>query len=151
MIKCICYQFKNYSETERKIALRGLALLETFLNSEECKQGILTANFSSTNGMKNADIYKLLMSGADMYDKREDGIINFSFTMYYRWWSKVVGYVTSGDRTIYTNRKFFSTAENFASNALHEYMHLIGFSHRSANEITSIPYKMNQLFEEWAR
>jgi hypothetical protein len=79
-----------------------------------------------------------------------DCTINLSFTMYYSWWSRVIGWVTHGKRMINTNRKYFYYPVDFAANAIHEYMHMTGFDHRNASDSGSVPYKVGTLFQVWA-
>jgi hypothetical protein len=144
--------FYNYSVKETEIAKKALAKLETCLNSDLFYELFMNATFTWTNGRTKEQIWSRLMSGADDLDERKDCIVNLEYKMYYRWWSRVVGYVSSG-RTIFTNRKYFPTStanmDDFASNSLHEYCHLIGLTERSARDSGCVPYKMNALYAIW--
>ena len=144
-----CDLFKNFSVSELKIAKQGLEYLNEALNSESFQQMILQTKFMGTLDFPTTILEKLL-SGADRYDPIKDSTLNLQFVMYNgHWWSKVIGYVLDNNRTVYTNRRYFYSPVNFASNALHEYMHLLNYSHRSATDFGSVPYKINSLFEQW--
>lgn len=149
MLVIKCDTFKNFTQKEMLIAKQGLAILEQCLNSLDFREMFFNAQFTYTNGKTKVEIWDMLMSGADMIDKRDDGVMNLAFEMYYSWWSRVVGWVTPGKRTVHVNRKYFGQAVDFASNALHEYAHLVGLDHRSARDYGSVPYKLNALFELW--
>lgn len=151
MITIKCNLFKNFTLREMEIAKTGLKLLNDALNDKQFHEMVLATRFVGTKDSSVVILEKLL-SGADHLDPRKDNIMNVQFVMYYNWFSRAIGYVLDGDRTIYVNRKYFggsNGAVNFASNCLHEYLHLIGYSHSSARDFGSPPYKMNSLFEEW--
>lgn len=148
-----CDLFQGYTVDEITTARKAIDLLNEAINSEKFHNMVIYSQFSGTSDSPLIILDRLL-SGADRYDPRVDYVINLRLVMYSRWWSRVVGYVIDGDRTIYTNRKFFPRNEwnavYFASNLLHEYTHLVGYSHRNAKDHTSVPYMMNSIFENWA-
>lgn len=149
MLVIKCDKFENFSKQDIVIARQGLKALETCLNDSEFKSIVERTSFSEMNGMSKDQMFKLLLSGADMMDKREDGILDLAFSMYYSRFSRVIGWVTSGTRMIHVNKKYFGQPKDFASNAFHEYMHMLGFGHKSATDYGSVPYKMNELFSVW--
>jgi hypothetical protein len=148
MITIKCNLFKNFSVNELKIAKIGLGYLNEALNDVAFHQSVSNAKFYGTDDSSAAILDKLL-SGADSLDPTIDNVLNVQFVMYYNWFSRAIGYVLDNDRTIYCNRKYYGNPVNFASNCLHEYMHLIGYSHKSARDFGSVPYRMNSLFEGW--
>lgn len=144
-----CDLFKNFTVNELATARQGLAYLNEALNDEKFQTTILQTKFIGTLDFSTTILEKLL-SGADRFDPKKDATLNLQFVMYNgRWWSRVIGYVLDNDRTVYTNRRYFYSPVNFASNALHEYMHLLSYTHRSATDFGSVPYKINSLFEAW--
>jgi hypothetical protein len=148
MVTIKCTLFKNFSVREVQIAKIGLAYLNECLNDPQFQQTVLQAKFMGTKDL-NVTILEKLLSGADRYDEKMDATIDLQFVMYSRWWSRVIGYVLDGNRTIYTNRKYFGDPIDFGSNALHEYMHLLNYDHSNAHDFGSVPYKINNLFEAW--
>jgi hypothetical protein len=141
-------EFNGFNTREKEIAKQGLIILENALNDQTFHDLILGATFTSTT-KTNKEILNRLLSGSDDMDARLDGIINLNFSMYYRWLSKVIGWVSPGERMIHVNRKYFGDPIDFASNALHEYAHMIGFDHKNARDFGSVPYKLNSLFTIW--
>ena len=92
------------------------------------------------------------MSGADRHDETEDNVINLYVDDYYTV-KKVVGYTLLSSKYIRVNTKYFDTNSNkrVGSNLLHEYGHLVGFSHdfrRTARRPFSICYQLNKAYEE---
>ncbi len=143
-----CTLFKNFTVREVGIAQEGLRRLDLAINDPQFQQSIRESKFNGTKDTGEIVLARIL-SGADTLDEKKDYKIDLECVMYYSWWSKVVGYVTSGKRQINTNRKFFGNPNNFASNVIHEYTHLCGYGHQSARDYGSVPYKINSLFELW--
>src|SRR5690606_23212813 len=75
------------------------------------------------------------------------GVLDISVMMYYKSWSKVVGYTFEGGLTVWVNHKFFGSPKNTASNLLHEASHQLGYFHNGAWAKT-VPYTMNRIVEE---
>lgn len=148
MITIKCALFKNFTVKELQIAKIGLGYLNEALNDIEFCQAVGSTKFYGTTDPSIVILDKLL-SGADRLDPTKDNVINVQFVMYYNWFSRVIGYVLDNDRTIYCNRKYYGNPVTFASNCLHEYLHLVGYSHSSARDFGSVPYRMNSLFEAW--
>lgn len=141
----------NFTENQKAIAQKGLWILETALAQESFHQKVIKAYFDpdDTEGLTNEQIWARLESGADDMDETVDHVINLNFRLYYSWWSRVVGYVYPGVRMIHVNKKYFGNPVRFASNAIHEYCHMMGFHHKSATDYDSVPYEFNALFEAW--
>lgn len=105
------------------------------------------ANLTETKGYTYERFKKEYLSG-DCKFTDADNSTDLQLVMYYKRWSKVVGYVLGDSNTIYINRKYFINPLNIASNLNHEALHLMGFSHYG-NKSTSIPYKIgNDIFEK---
>ncbi|MGV8130669.1 MAG: hypothetical protein ACP5N7_01040 [Candidatus Pacearchaeota archaeon] len=157
MLTIKCELFRNFTVNEITVAKKGFEILNSCLNSDSFRVLVEKTKFVGTKDTGKIILDKLL-SGADSKDPIRDYQMNIKLVMYYRWWSKVVGYVLDDDNTIYINRKYFDSsmdgnigAVNFSSNILHEYMHLMGYSHKSSTDYGSVPYKMNSLYEQWCR
>lgn len=151
MVVVKCDLFRNFTVNEISTAKCGMFYLQEALNDPDFHAAILQTRFVGTKDT-SVTILEKLLSGADRYDSTKDNTLNFQLVMYSKWWSRVIGYVLDGDRTVYINRKYYGGtggAMNMASNLLHEYMHLLSYSHSSARDFGSVPYKVNTLFESW--
>lgn len=125
-------------------------IIEVVVNSIIYRELFLVAKFTETNGKTNQEIFNELLSG-DCQFTDADGTIDLKLVMYYKRYSSVVGYFDGTPFSIFINRKFFSTPLSIASNLLHEYLHIIGYSHYGAFE-TSVPYLAgNTIFEKAAK
>lgn len=140
--------------TPEEIEKHEKAVEEAFivLNSQRFKNKFLETKLSSTEGLTNLQIYEKLMSGYDEFNKEVDRDIDVSVEMYYKN-NKVVGYTYPTTHKTFLNRKFFKSFDtaDVACNLVHEYLHKVGFDHKSAKEHTSVPYAIGYLVEECIR
>lgn len=128
--------------SERQNIIEGVAILNKILASDLFKQKVLKAQFTETNGLPNAAIYKLFCSKIQKVD-----VNVFLGSKYQNHISKTIGYETEPG-VVNVNRFFVSTPLEFADNIIHEVMgHSFGFSHFQ-DKSTSVPYVLNTIFEE---
>jgi hypothetical protein len=125
---------------EYKMIAEAVELANKVLSSQEFKDEVLKTRFTSTEGMTNADIFKKMT---------EQAIVNVtmfygSYMQNFVW--KTQGY-EQGDGVVYANRYFITKAHEMASLIIHEVSHQKGFHHVHAGEYTSVPYRMNEIFE----
>jgi len=120
------------------------------MNSEAFKTAVLQLSFIERNGLSNQQIYDLIMSGNDTQEG-PDREVDLELRFYYRWWSKVIGYVLPNGEQ-YLNGKFLDrmSAANVAGNLGHEYCHKLGFIDPNRDREQSVPYKVGYLIEELA-
>lgn len=147
--KIVCSTFKNFKAKEIETAQKGLRWLEEWLNTD-FKNEVLKETFTGSK-LTSEQVASRIISGSDDMNERVDYEINVAFSMYYRWWSHVVGFFNFGVRMINCNRKYFNFASEFGANAIHEYTHMAGFSHSSASEFASVPYKIGNMFLFWCK
>lgn len=145
MIKVKILKTSGFSKADLAKIDAAVCLLDTILNTKMFRDEFLKEKMTETNGKTNAEILDHLLSG-DCQFTDADGMIDLKLVMYYKRWSKVVGYFDGTPFTIFINRKFFSSHIDIASNLLHEYFHLMGYSHYERFE-TSVPYTANRVFE----
>lgn len=128
----------GFSEAGKKKLIEAQGILNEVLDSEIFCQKVLAAKFTQTK-LSNPEILMLM---------RADKLVRVS--RYYKWWSRVVGYVSGAKDRINVNGKFFdsNTAVEAASNLLHEYAHIQGFSHYQKPWTYTVPYQMNRILEE---
>jgi hypothetical protein len=150
----------GFNSTAMTRVTKAFKLIEQVVNSEEFKERILNFKntkgvraFASNNGMTNEQIYETFMAGRETLLQDTPGEMNFYLRVYNAWWSRVIGYTSADTNTISMNWKFHKnyTAANMTGNLVHEWVHKIGFDHRSAGEHDSAPYAIGYIVEEMAR
>lgn len=131
--------------------------LEHVLNSEEFKEAVINFKnkkgeraFASNDGKSNEEIYQLIMEGRETLQQNSPGEMNLYLKLYTNWFSRVIGYTTPSVNTINMNWKYFRyyTPGDVAGNLMHEWLHKLGFDHRSASEHDSVPYAVGYLVED---
>jgi hypothetical protein len=137
----------------------AFAVLEVVMNSEEFKERVLNFKntqderaFASNKGLTNEEIYELIMEGREDLQPDTSGEMNFFLKLYNKPWSRVVGYTTPDTNLININWKFFKNfgPHQVAGNLAHEWLHKMGYGHRSAREHDSVPYAIGNLVRELA-
>jgi hypothetical protein len=150
-------QIRGFDTESLKKLQASLALLEKVVNSEEFKNRIINFKnnkgqraFASNNGKTNEQIYEIFMDGKEILQPNTPGEMNFWLSLYYRRFSRVVGYTSPSTNVISINWKYFRYYEihEVAGNLGHEWVHKIGFDHRSASEHDSAPYAIGYIIEE---
>ena len=142
----------GFTEEEKALYRRAVQKAEAALNSKKFYTEFMKSKFTSTKGLSNQEIFDMLMSGIDMFNKAEDHDIDVFITMYYAN-TRVVGYTNPSTCKTWVNRKFFSEYDeaDISCNLIHEYLHKVGFDHKSAKELTSVPYAVGYLLERVIR
>lgn len=156
-------QVTGYSATERAKLNQATDLLAKVLNSQEFKDGVLSATFQGKPGFASdtrspQEIYDVIRRGQENYDATDDGEVDLNLNLRDLGWFKrhVVGYGTEGGDTITTNRRFFSsfTPAEMAGHLAHEWLHKAGFEHdfnATARRPDSVPYELGNLIEKLAK
>lgn len=136
---------RGFSANDKLKLTKAQAILDQVLPSKSFQSKVLAAQFKETNGLSNQEIYAKLM---------EDYTVRVVKISTWKWWSRVVAYVTGkGSTTVYYYAKFFNPnpAYEVASTLTHETAHLKGFSHRIKPWGASVPYMMNTIIEACAK
>lgn len=147
------YQLHNLTggtKRTKELYRRGLEKALEVMNGDEFKEAVHNYEWRDSNGIlrknfklnKNelgehsrGELYNLLMSGWDKFDKSRDGDIDVDATIYYKRWSGVKGYTYGNTRKTWSNTKFWTGPSEqeiiagIAANIIHEYMHNMGFGH----------------------
>ena len=133
---------------------KAFEVLEEVVNSEEFKSRVLNfknvqglREFASNKGLTNEQIYAIFMEGRETLQPNTPNEMNFYLSLYYKSWSKVIGYTSPDINTININWKFFRNylPNEVAGNLAHEWTHKIGFDHKSAAEHDSAPYAIGYI------
>lgn len=145
-IKFEIHELNSFTELEKEKFHKTIIKTEEVLNSEKFKQELLNLKLEQTNGKTNEEIYNEIMSGADNFNKEVDKDIDVYLTMYYSF-KNTVGYTYPSTWWTWINRKFFSSFDegDIAGNVVHEYMHNLGYDHKTAKDHNSVPYAVGYL------
>jgi hypothetical protein len=137
----------------------AFSVLEKVVNSEEFKDRVLNfknenceRTYASNKGLTNEQIYQIFMEGKETLQPNTVGEMNYFLKLYNAWWSRVIGYTSGDTNLININWKFFKNYQphEVAGNLAHEWVHKIGFDHKSAKEHDSAPYAIGYIVEELA-
>lgn len=139
----------GFTDAEREKHRVAQRLLENVVNSWEFRQELLSLVFTSTNGMTNAQIYNAIINGAEILSPENDNEADISVNAY-RKFGKVIGYTTEKTESTWLNMNFFDkfNYDEIADNLFHEWLHKLGFDHKSASERTSVPYAAGYLVKK---
>lgn len=144
----------NYTAKQKTNLKAAAKIIEAVMNSREYKELVLSHTnkkgaklFDSNRGLSNQQIYDKLFKGAESLIPAVDYEMDLTVTMYYSWYSKVVGWTNGKIMTVHTNSKYHNkyTACSIASNLIHEWTHKMGFDHVSASSSYSVPYAHNSI------
>ena len=148
-------------EQERKVIDAAEMMLE-FFKSNFFYDKIHETDFSKLRGASincisrkfhfhTSVIYNLFMTGQEEWNGVLDYEIDLKITRYSRFWSKVKGYIIPMKPEIFVNSRYFDSGTPFSigSNAAHEWSHTLGFRHSGDYLRESLPYLINDWWEEF--
>lgn len=124
-------------------------VLEEVVNSEEFKERVINFKnkkgeraFASNKKLTNEEIYAAFMEGRETLQQNTPSEMNFYLKLYNKSWSRVIGYTSANTNLININWKYFkgNPVSGVAANLAHEWVHKLGFTHKSASEHDSVPY-----------
>jgi hypothetical protein len=153
-------EIEGFSGKKQDKLQEAFVALERVVNSQEFKNRVINFKnsqgeraFASNKGLSNEEIYELLMEGREDLQPHTPGEMNFYLKLYHRPFSRVIGYTSPDTNRIHVNWKFFKRyeASEVAANLMHEWLHKMGYRHRSANEHDSVPYAIGYIVGEMIR
>ena len=154
----IAYTLTGFGGNHEKKMREALARLAWVVKSEAFKLKVLNhtykgkRTFYQNAGMTNEQIYQSILKAAETLNPVEDGRMELKLTLYHSP-TNTVGYTYPNTNEIWVNRKYFerySLAE-VANNAMHEWLHKIGFEHSYYNNPDrpyTVPYAIGEIVEE---
>lgn len=142
------------SAREAKIE-KAIEIIKLVVATEEFKNLILNhtyngaRTFVDNGGYTNAQIYKILLDGAEKLQPAKNNRMDVEVELYTAA-TNVVGYTYPSSKRIWVNTKYFDqyTAAGVAHNLMHEWMHKLGFEHSSAwtsSREYSVPYAVGYI------
>lgn len=146
------FDFDNTREAKIE---KAIEIIKLVVATEEFKNQILNhtyngaKTFVDNNGYTNAQIYKILLDGAERLQPAKNNRMDIEVEPYYAS-TNVVGYTYPSSKRIWVNTKYFDqyTAAGVAHNLMHEWMHKLGFEHSSAwtsSREYSVPYAVGYI------
>jgi hypothetical protein len=138
----------NYTPEQKQKLAAARELIARIFNSEDFKKALESRKYTSTT-LTGPEIYTKLFAGAEALQPAVNYQMDLKVTMYYKRFSKVVGYTYPDTLVVYTHSKYHNvyTACEVASNLTHEWSHKMGFDHSSAEDDNSVPYSLNTIIE----
>ena len=150
-------QLTGFSAESIEKLNKAFAAMEAVVNTEEFKDRVI--NFKNTKGERafasnesktNEEIYAIFMEGREDLQPNTPHEMNFFLKQYYKRWSAVIGQTNPSTNVISLNWKFFRNfaPSDVAGNLAHEWVHKLGFGHKSAAEHDSAPYAIGYIVGE---
>src|SRR5690606_6717700 len=118
--------FNGESQEKLRLAFRAL---EIAVNSDEFRDRVINfknsngeRSFASNKGYTNEEIYEHFMEGREVLQPDTAGEMNFYLKLYWRPWSRVIGWTSPTTNVININWKFFKIylPHEEAANLAHE-------------------------------
>lgn len=148
----------NYNDNQKSKLKSASEIIKKIFNSVEYKNEVINFTFKGekkfheNQNKTNEQIYKHLISSAEILIPAENNQMDLTVKMYYSW-KNTVGYTYPSDMIVYTNSKFynkFSPCE-VASNLVHEWTHKMGYTHSkqwNKDRDFTVPYGHNTIIEK---
>lgn len=143
----------DYDKTSLIKLSEAVYLLDSLLRTDEFYTRFMKSSFVGTKNMTNQEIYAYLMSGNSKYDTTSDKTINLYLSEYDNYAGGNELGVTRGKKTS-THRCFIlkNDVGCLAGHLLHEYLHVMGFSHRNIRserpKKRTVPYIVGGIIKE---
>lgn len=165
-IKVVLHEVVGYGANEQ-FAYKAAQLLEDVLNSTEFKTEVLKAEFISTNGLSNQQLYDKIMTAREEDGPGgQDGVVDLRVRTLRidsdeSEWKKpckkrTIGVDGAGTGiTAICPQKLENYAkegrtEDLAAHYAHEYTHIIGFHHKEKPKDESFVYQIGDIVERLA-
>lgn len=153
--------FTNFTSADIDKVEQALIFIQRIVRTEEFRSRVLNhrydgqVQFSNNNGFTNAQIYQMLVDGAETLKPLIDNKMDLELELYTNNFTSTVGYTYPNTLRIWMNRKFFDrySAEEVARNVFHEWTHKLGFGHDSnstARRPYSVPYALGSIVQDMA-
>lgn len=154
----IKYNLNGFNQNETEKMKKALNLLVEVVESQEFKDAIENYEYKGAKtfyknlGLNNTQIYEKILKGAEALNPIEDGTMNLKMTLYTSQ-TNTVGYTYPSVSEIWVNRKYFKkySLGEVANNAIHEWLHKIGFDHSFYNNTDrphTVPYAIGEIVEK---
>lgn len=150
---------KNFSQQADSVLNIALQLVDSVINTQEFKEGILKAKFARNNNLSNTEILSLFLSGQEVYQKKANDTMDLILETYPDQKGDNIGTTYSSTRIVSSEAYILRNgARCYAAHIIHEYCHTIGvektgFQHRHKvlskkqrkEKCQSVPYVIGDL------
>jgi hypothetical protein len=156
-------EFFNASPADQDKLEQAIEVIKKVVATEDFRNRILNHSYNGTKtfvdngGYTNAQIYQMILDGAETLMPAKNNTMDLQVELYYAFTS-TVGYTYANSPKIWVNTKFFNSyaVNSVAANLIHEWLHKLGFSHAESYSVSrdySVPYAvgpiMGQLGKEF--
>ncbi len=139
---------------EEKFSL-ALELIKKVIATEDFRSKVFNHSYNGiktfvdNRGFSNAQIYQMILDGAETLKPIKNNIMDMGIETYYAP-TTTIGYTYSNSTQIWVNTKYFNTntVAQVASNLMHEWLHKLGFRHAVYYSISrdySVPYAIGRI------
>lgn len=151
-------RFVNFTSSQQEKMEQAIEIIKLVVATDEFRDRVLNHTYNGQKtfvdnaGYTNAQIYQLILEGAERLQPARNNTMDAEVELYYAS-TNVVGYTYANSKRIWVNTKYFNayTAAGVAHNLFHEWMHKLGFIHDSswspAREY-SVPYAIGYIVGE---
>lgn len=154
----IAYKLSGFGAAHEEKMKEALRLLERAVQSKTFKDLVINhtykgqKSFYRNRGMSNLEIYQAVLKGAESLNPIEDRAMNLDLTLYHSK-TNTVGYTYPDTNKIWVNKKYFErySLGEVANNAMHEWLHKIGFEHsyyKNEDRPHTVPYAIGEIIEK---
>jgi hypothetical protein len=150
---------KNFTPEMDSILSIALPLIDSVINTQAFRDGILKARFVNARGVSNTEIYEMYVSGKEVKSNAANDTMDLYLETYPDQNGDNIG-TTYGSRRIVSSQAYIrrNGARCYAAHLIHEYTHTIGigttgFGHRHRvlsrrqrrEKCQSVPYIIGDL------
>ncbi len=153
--------FRDFADSDKERVLAALDAIVAVVETEEFRDIVLNFKdkdgqtaFLENNGKSNAEIYQIILDGAEKLRPSPDRTMDMDIT-WYTAMNSTVGYTYPNSPRIWVNSKFYSKYDtaSISRNLFHEWTHKLGFGHKSGTELRpwTVPYGLGARMEKLVR
>lgn len=147
--------FVNFTAAQEDKYNKAIEIVKKVVASEAFRTKVLNhtyegkKTFVDNNGKTNAQIYQMILDGAEKLQPAKNNAMDVEVELYYAA-NTTVGYTYASSKRIWVNTKYFNTytPASVAGNLFHEWLHKVGFGHAASYSVSrdySVPYAIGRM------
>jgi hypothetical protein len=155
----------NLTAAQSRKLDQAIAITNQVINGPEFKSRVLAfkylgkSGFAQANGLTNAQVYDILMSGAEIFPKKTgaDQVADMLVTIYtppwYKSFSSAVAFTSTSDAYLHIYNKYYNSSalSDLSATLMHEWTHKLGFDHdfnSTARRPFTVPYGVGTIVSD---
>lgn len=150
MLKVRIHKIENATDTEKVKVSHACKMLGIILNSNIFKDEFMNLNLSDTKGMNTTQLFNSIFQGVETANGIKDQEMDLIITLFENT-NNIGGMADEDHNTMRLNRYNLDSTSTTASVIMHEWLHNLGFNHRSRFDYTSVPYAVGHLVKDLVR